>query len=65
MIRTLITILCPPPQEHEQDMGLGPSKIGRTQQAGGVCEGKGEHGQAESLEPCAGSTMDEVVELGM
>ena len=65
MIRTLITILCPLPQEHEQDIGLGPFETGSTEQAGGVCGGKGEHGQAEGLEPCAGSAMDEAVELGM
>lgn len=65
MITTLITTLCPLSQEREQDMGLGPSETGRTQQAGGVCGSKEERGQAESLERCAGSSMDEAVEPGM
>lgn len=59
MIRTLISILCPLPQEEEQDGGLGPSETGSTRRAGGVRGGPGERGQAEGLEPCAGSTVGE------
>lgn len=32
-------------------MSLGPPEIGSTEQPGGVCGGKAEHGQAEGSEP--------------
>jgi len=60
MTMTLITTLCPLPQEHDQDMGLGSPEPGRTQQTGGVCGDKEEHGQAG-----AWSSVDEAVEPGM
>lgn len=64
MSRTLITVHCPVQQEYEKDMSLGPPETGSTEQPGGVCGDKAEHGQAGGSEPSAGNSRDKAVEPG-
>lgn len=51
MIRTLLTTLCLLPQEHEQDMGLGPSETGAHSRLVGSVGARGSMARQEVWSP--------------
>lgn len=65
MIWALITIICPVHQEYEKDVSFGLPETASTEELGGFCGDKAEHGWGEDLEPRAGNTRDKAMEPGM